>query len=520
MVKVSIIMPVYNGYSFLEKSVNSVSKQTLKDIELVCVDDGSTDDSLNLLYELNKKFGFIKIITQKNQGSGIARNNGIKNAKGEYIAFLDADDEFLDSNALKMMYSASDINNADIITANLQMVDEEDNIVNNFFYSNNDYLFISENDVISPEMYGLPLSFYKSIFKREFLIKNDIYFPDLKRGQDPPFLAKVLTSTSEIPTVPVDLYGHHFKSGGGAESKVNTYEKKHDYISHFKVTFDILEKKGYFDLVDRYKKKLFIYLNNNFDDTSLNGFNIVNDVFGSDDAYFEGFENRIMEFRINQLINHLDVATDEYFFKKVKNSLLSYDIWNNDLLSLHLLKKCFLICSSDSFYDYKRNMLIFDDDGGDDLLNSKDCTEMYGGIDLGNFSKYMTARIDLKNFGSSTNNIEILENSDSAASIFNPKWFTNRLGIGTQIQSMKGFIHLKIKCINDGKLEIILRGVDSRNKSGQRVPIFINYTDFKINNELIIEEPIVVWHDEPFIFNKKVKNNDVVNIIVKWANVN
>ena len=135
MIKVSIVMPVYNGYPFLEKSINSVSKQTLNDIELVCVDDGSTDDSLELLYELNKKFDFIKIITQKNQGSGIARNNGIKNANGEYIAFLDADDEFLDADALEKMYSASNINNADIITANLQMIDEEDNIVNNFFYS-------------------------------------------------------------------------------------------------------------------------------------------------------------------------------------------------------------------------------------------------------------------------------------------------------------------------------------------------------------------------------------------------
>ena len=513
-------MPVYNGYPFLEKSINSVSKQTLNDIELVCVDDGSTDDSLELLYELNKKFDFIKIITQKNQGSGIARNNGIKNANGEYIAFLDADDEFLDADALEKMYSASNINNADIITANLQMIDEEDNIVNNFFYSNNDYLFISKEDVISPEMYGLPLSFYKSIFKREFLIKKDIYFPDLKRGQDPPFLAKVLTSTSEIPTVPVDLYGHHFRSGGGAESKVNTYEKKHDYISHFKLTFDILEKKGYFDLVDRYKKKLFIYLNNNFNDATLNGFNIVNDVFGNDDSYFEGFENRIMEFRINQLIDHLDVTTDEYFFKKVKNSLLSYDIWNNDLLSLQLLKKCFLICSCDSFYDYKTNMLILKNNGFDERVSGSDIfTEKYECTDLGKFSKFITARIDLKNFGSSTNDIEILENSDCAASIFKPKWFTNRLGIGTQIQSMKGSIHLKIKCINDGKLNITLRGVDSRNSAGERIPIYISFADLKVNGESIIEKPVTVCHDEPFIFEKKVVNSEIVDLIIQWSDI-
>ena len=122
MVKVSIVMPVYNGYNFLEKSIESVAKQTLKDVELICIDDGSTDKSLELLNELSEKYGFIKILTQKNQGSGIARNNGIKNATGEYVAFLDADDEFLDADALERMYNASSINNADMISANLHPV--------------------------------------------------------------------------------------------------------------------------------------------------------------------------------------------------------------------------------------------------------------------------------------------------------------------------------------------------------------------------------------------------------------
>ena len=254
-------MPVYNGYNFLEKSIESVAKQTLKDVELICIDDGSTDKSVELLNELSEKYDFIKILTQKNQGSGIARNNGIKNATGEYIAFLDADDEFLDADALERMYNASSINNADMISANLQFINENDEIVDNIFYNNKDYLFISKEDVISPSDYGLPLSFYKNIFKRSFLLDYEIYFPDLKRGQDPPFLAKAIVSTSEIPVIPVDLYGHHFQSGGGAESKVNSYPKRHDYITHYKLTYDILEKKGYFDLVERYKKKLFIYLN-------------------------------------------------------------------------------------------------------------------------------------------------------------------------------------------------------------------------------------------------------------------
>ena len=106
MVKVSIVMPTYNGAEFLKRSIESVSKQTLKDLELICVDDGSTDNSLEVLNNLSNQYDFIKIITQENAGSGSARNNGIKNSVGEYIAFLDADDEFFDDDALERMVNA------------------------------------------------------------------------------------------------------------------------------------------------------------------------------------------------------------------------------------------------------------------------------------------------------------------------------------------------------------------------------------------------------------------------------
>ena len=88
MVKISVIMPVYNGEKYLEKTCLNLSKQTLTDIELICVNDGSTDNSLNILEKLADKYDFIKIINQENQGSGVARNNGIENAIGEYIAFF------------------------------------------------------------------------------------------------------------------------------------------------------------------------------------------------------------------------------------------------------------------------------------------------------------------------------------------------------------------------------------------------------------------------------------------------
>ena len=92
MIKISIIMPVFNAENYLETACKSVFIQTFKEIELICVDDGSTDNSLAKLHELKNKYDFIKIFTQENQGSGKARNLGMSKASGVYIAFLDADD--------------------------------------------------------------------------------------------------------------------------------------------------------------------------------------------------------------------------------------------------------------------------------------------------------------------------------------------------------------------------------------------------------------------------------------------
>ena len=516
MVKVSIVMPVYNGYDFLERSIESVAKQTLKDVELICIDDGSTDKSLDFLNKLSEKYEFIKILTQKNQGSGIARNNGIKNAEGEYVAFLDADDEFLDVDALERMYNASSINNADMISANLQFINENDEIVNNIFYSNKDYLFISKEDVISPDAYGLPLSFYKNIFKKSFLLEYDIHFPDLKRGQDPPFLAKAIVSTSEIPVIPVNLYGHHFQSGGGAENKVNSYSKRHDYITHYKLTYDILEKKGYFDLVNRYKKKLFIYLNNNFnDDFELSGFKIVNDVFGSDNAYFEGFEDQITEFRIKQIIDYLSNSNDVDFFIKAKKLILDYKIWNNKLLSTSLLKKCFIILNVNSLNEFKNKASRVNDK----INNNEDSRKGFSDKESVILSKYITGRVDIKNFGSKDNDVEIIENSDVNANVRQPGWFKNEKGIGTQIESKKGNIRLKIKCVNDGELAVTLRGIDFRDDYDNRIPVYVKYTKLTIDGEDVIENPAFVWHDKPLVHKIDVNDGQDVDIFVEWSAV-
>ena len=91
-VKVSIIIPVYNPGELLNRCLDSASNQTLKDIEIICIDDGSSDGSLDILNRYAKNDSRFKVLSQPNLGAGIARNKGLEYANGEYIVFLDSDD--------------------------------------------------------------------------------------------------------------------------------------------------------------------------------------------------------------------------------------------------------------------------------------------------------------------------------------------------------------------------------------------------------------------------------------------
>ena len=91
---VSVIIPVYNAEQYLCECLESVVNQTLREIEIICVDDGSTDDSLPVIRKLQKKDSRISVLLQEHKGAGAARNLGLAHAKGQYLAFLDADDYF------------------------------------------------------------------------------------------------------------------------------------------------------------------------------------------------------------------------------------------------------------------------------------------------------------------------------------------------------------------------------------------------------------------------------------------
>ena len=173
MPKISIIIPVYNVEKYLAECLDSLINQTLKDIEILCIDDGSKDNSLEILNEYAAKDDRIKVFAQKNSGPGAARNLGIQHAKGEYLTFVDSDD-WLKENAMEVVYNCAIEKNTDMLFfSGINYYDE--------FYQETVFLknVIVDKELINFEnsyrsCLGLPVSTYGKLYKTEFLKKNNI----------------------------------------------------------------------------------------------------------------------------------------------------------------------------------------------------------------------------------------------------------------------------------------------------------------------------------------------------------
>jgi glycosyltransferase involved in cell wall biosynthesis len=172
-ISVSIIIPIYNCAQYLEKCLNSVINQTLKDIQIICINDGSIDKSLEILNEFLKKDKRIEIINLNfNRGQSYARNQGLENAKGDFIGFVDADD-FVDLDYFEKLYNEAIKNDCEIVMAGIRLHKRsgKTKIIDNF----KNKILIDVNEKISHLNNG---STCTKIFSHNLISKYNIKFPE------------------------------------------------------------------------------------------------------------------------------------------------------------------------------------------------------------------------------------------------------------------------------------------------------------------------------------------------------
>ena len=196
-VKVSVIVPVYNMGKFVAECLDSVLGQTLKEIEVICVDDGSTDDSPKVLAAYAARDPRMKVITQANQGAFAARNHALDAARGEFVIFLDPDDWYCDADALRTLYVEAIANKVKVCGGEIvEMLDRNtakplpQGYFPSYRYRRGGFFEFSEY-----QYFGWYTRF---IFDRMMLEENGIRFPPYARYQDPPFLVKAMIAAGRF----------------------------------------------------------------------------------------------------------------------------------------------------------------------------------------------------------------------------------------------------------------------------------------------------------------------------------
>ena len=310
MVKISVIIPVYNNEKYLKDCLDSVCTQTLADIEIICINDGSTDSSLKILDEYSEDERIV-VINQENQGPSIARNNGLDIAKGEYIAFLDGDDIYIGNDSLEMMYDAARKHDAEMLSANLSFLTPKRKVIPNPHYDRGTFYYFDGECEIEPDEYGIPFYFTKNIYRTDLVA--DIRFPDLLRGEDPVFLTKILSKVERIHGVAIDFYGYMVPT---SYDKLDSYEKKYHYICQYRQCIDMLNESKLFKTSDKYMNNLMLYLDGNVD---VEVYDIVCEVF--DEGYFENYEMEYESFRKSNILNKILVENTEEYYLKAKGEL-------------------------------------------------------------------------------------------------------------------------------------------------------------------------------------------------------
>ena len=245
---VSIILPVYNVAPYLRQSLDSIVNQTLKNIEIICVDDGSTDESGKILDEYQAKDSRFKVIHKKNAGTGAARNDGLKLATGECIGFVDPDDWIL-PNMYERLYSILKEKDLDIVMFTPDVFNDQTQKHEGFLYFQNsnfpDFLDnkIFNKDDISPFSY--PMCVWNKLYTKKLFDENNIDFAEGLDFEDHKAIFKSLFTAKRIYFIREKLYVYRHSRKGSILSDNDT--RMFDHIKIYDIVENILRETGNFE---------------------------------------------------------------------------------------------------------------------------------------------------------------------------------------------------------------------------------------------------------------------------------
>lgn len=216
---ISIIIPVYKVEKYIRKCLDSVVGQSVAPHEVICIDDGSPDNSKKICYEYAEKHPFVKVISQVNGGLSTARNTGIKVATGEYLLFVDSDDT-IDKDTIERFVSEMGDENPDIVVGNMRKV-YDNMITSQRSYQSNSKRIVRGTEYLKQELKhgAVHMAAPKKLCRRDFLINQGLFFEEGILHEDELFTPMILYKAETVMPTGIEFYNHIIREGSITQQK-------------------------------------------------------------------------------------------------------------------------------------------------------------------------------------------------------------------------------------------------------------------------------------------------------------
>lgn len=240
---ISVIVPVYNAQDGIKRCVDSLLNQSFKNFEIIFLNDGSKDNSLNILKDYEVKYSFIRVIDKQNEGVAVTRNKGILLAEGEYIMFMDNDD-FVDSDCIETFYQAIHEKRLDLVIGGYKRVNQDNQIIFSQDIQQSEW---SKYIIMAP---------WAKIYRTEFLRKNNLEFFDHGIGEDIIFNLTAYKTTDKIGLLDYKGYNWYYNSQSISNTSQRGFSPEIDILVLFA---KILELGQPSELVVYYLKRYYVW---------------------------------------------------------------------------------------------------------------------------------------------------------------------------------------------------------------------------------------------------------------------
>lgn len=250
-IRMSVILPIYNVEKYLRQCLESVVRQSLKEIEIICVNDGSTDHCVDIINEFAAQDDRVKVINKENGGLGAARNTGLDAASGEYIWFVDSDD-LIASEACEKIYTLGHDNNSDVILMDVGLFWSKVDPILDFLDTKKYKLMAKEGNFrIEDAPWILQThSVWSRVYRREFLLSNGIRNPEQRFGEDMLYSYMVAVYAERMIILPEKLYYYRQnRKGSLLEQEGKNDEYKMLYLNSMEDTKRFLLDMDYYDIL-------------------------------------------------------------------------------------------------------------------------------------------------------------------------------------------------------------------------------------------------------------------------------